>query len=378
MSENIRFLWVTYSWVSAQVYCLISRLSSHRGPGLHLSGAQSFADGIAPTISGQLNYNNPEAILNVVSDTLPATVSKCPLHQLLADTILWYYTLTDCPLISWYFTFSLDLSASVNHLEDSEATAAAQMLKAGTYSPDFPLPSRPFTRLSIRLVSQGLPTEDDLQQHYVKPHMCVPIAPNTEHPTGREAMIPFKPLPWPNLHFHTAMFTHLRAPSDPKNFSAAMVASLPDLRRMRRCWNDDEAERQALSQAASHTERSSVKDHYPLPFCGPFAHETLAPVEDVDEDDDGVYPSLDDGLGEGTTFENDADFAKNMFMRAILDGDDPVHESIPIIRNVEYDLSKIEHFDDPGCCSRRLEPSKSASSLSFGYIVTPSLYTFNL
>jgi hypothetical protein len=42
-------------------------------------------------------------------------------------------SVTGCPLISCYIAFSVDCAASVNHLEDSEATAAAQKIKAGTY-----------------------------------------------------------------------------------------------------------------------------------------------------------------------------------------------------------------------------------------------------
>lgn len=206
------------------------------------------------------------------------------------------------------------------------------------------------TRLNLRLLSQGLPTEEDLEKHHVKPHMCLPVAPNVTHPTGREAMVPLKPFPWPNLYHHSAMCTQLRARSYPQDFSAATLVSMQDLSRMRRCWNDDEAERQQLFNDASGDGSLPERCSYPLPFCGPIAHEDLGPTEDAvdeNEDDDVAYSSLDDGLGEEASFEDDADAIHDMFMDAILDGDDPAFESIPIIRNVEYDLSKVEHFDDP-------------------------------
>jgi hypothetical protein len=177
--------------------------------------------------------------------------------------------------------------------------------------------------------------------------MCLPIAPNTVHSIGREArLVSSKPLPWLNLYHHTAMSTDLRAPSILRDFSGATVVSMQDLTRMRRCWNRDEAERYELYQTASSPGCSKEKDSYPLPFCGPIAHADQDLEEDIakeDEDEDATYSSSGDVHSDGASLEDAADALSDLFMRAILD----VDERIPIIRDIEYDLSKIEHFDDP-------------------------------
>ncbi|EIM82937.1 uncharacterized protein STEHIDRAFT_64420 [Stereum hirsutum FP-91666 SS1] len=168
-----------------------------------------------------------------------------------ADDLLCF-----CPFLTCYFAFSLDHIASVDFLDDPEATSAAQKINGGTYiglaerTLDLPLPDRPLHRMRIRLLSQGLPSGEDLERRCVQAAMCLPISPATQHPTGRLPVIPSKPFPWDNIYHHSPMFTILRIPTRTQDYSAAIFSSHQDMSRLRRAWNEDETERKALLEAA--------------------------------------------------------------------------------------------------------------------------------
>lgn len=112
------------------------------------------------------------------------------------------------------------------------------------------MPNRPFHRIRIHLLSQGLPTAEDLKRRCVQPSMCIPMSSTAYHPAGRVPAIPSKPFPWPDLYHHTPMYTTVRVPTCVQNYSAAIFSSAQDMSRLQRAFDEDEAERKILMEAA--------------------------------------------------------------------------------------------------------------------------------
>lgn len=124
------------------------------------------------------------------------------------------------------------------------------------------MPNRSLHRLRIRLLSQGLPTSEDLERRCVQTSMCLPVAPTTRHLAGRPPAIPSKSFPWVDMYHHSPMYTTLRVPTCTQNYSLAIFSSHQDMNRLRRICDEDEAERKVLIEAT----RTADADGSPLMF----------------------------------------------------------------------------------------------------------------
>ncbi|KAK1226827.1 hypothetical protein PQX77_010183 [Marasmius sp. AFHP31] len=101
--------------------------------------------------------------------------------------------------------FSIDVIATVEHLEDSKLTEACRKLSCKKYvamvemrdQPGFWL-KRPYHTYEFKLIYQGLRKKDE--EKCIEPEMSVPILPNTHHPLSRQPLKPSMPLPWKDCY----------------------------------------------------------------------------------------------------------------------------------------------------------------------------------
>lgn len=124
-----------------------------------------------------------------------------------------------CPLPTQYAVIHIDALAAVEHLQDPEATAAAQRFQSKLYIAYFrgvcepcsyhtdgyadpvqldtlPIPQRPWFRIAVDIIGRG-PCADNPAERYT-PEMYVPISPSAvAHPSGREPIHPNRPFPFP-------------------------------------------------------------------------------------------------------------------------------------------------------------------------------------
>lgn len=188
------------------------------------------------------------------------------------------------------------------------------------------------------------------------------------------------------------MYAQLRIRSKDRDYSAATWAAYQDKTRFMRMSDNDESEREALFVAAENArlaagsgsarkyETAVSADSYPLPGLGAVAHEDSEPdktseysaedsdrseaesdCSDPDEEsdcescersepegsDDGMAGDDASDISSIESSDNGRDLVKDIVNGIKNSGNGPEEVKIPIIRSIEYDLSKIAQFDDP-------------------------------
>ncbi|KAK0466086.1 uncharacterized protein EV420DRAFT_1326493, partial [Desarmillaria tabescens] len=117
-----------------------------------------------------------------------------------------------------YVVLKLDPVASLESLNDPEATKACQALETKnyvacvTYLLSFSLPGVEYVSVNMTLLSQGLSKEH--QEYLVTPDMSVPVLPNISNQLSRPPLMPTTPLPWSDCYHSTQAVATCRIRSD--------------------------------------------------------------------------------------------------------------------------------------------------------------------
>ncbi|KAK0211125.1 hypothetical protein DFS33DRAFT_352793 [Desarmillaria ectypa] len=127
-----------------------------------------------------------------------------------------------------YFAFSIDVAATLDLYCDGGDDLMLQKLeglKDRMYAGYCVVvesrvdENNKFHVVSIRPVQQGLTKPYSRKPGQALPAMCVPILPETAHPTSREALEPSKPLPWNHCYHPTCYDFYGRAPTEWRDYS---------------------------------------------------------------------------------------------------------------------------------------------------------------
>ncbi|KAK0463707.1 uncharacterized protein EV420DRAFT_1638632 [Desarmillaria tabescens] len=140
------------------------------------------------------------------------------------------------PLYHYYFTFSIDVAATLEFYCDGgdevmlQKLAGLQEHKYAGYCIDDPSQETPkYKVINIRLVQQGLTKPHPRKPDHARPQMCIPIFPETAHPRSREPLRVSKPLPWDHCYHPTCYDLWARVPSESRDYlyTPYVILSLP-------------------------------------------------------------------------------------------------------------------------------------------------------
>ncbi|KAK0484071.1 hypothetical protein IW261DRAFT_1466542 [Armillaria novae-zelandiae] len=231
------------------------------------------------------------------------------------------------PPYDHYFTFSIDVAATLELYCDGGDTAMLQKLEgvqdrqyAGyTFFDENPAEDEmpKFQAIGIRPVQQGLTKPHPWKLRHFRPHMCAPISPTTAHPRSREPLdLSRGPLPWDNCYHPTCYDIFARVPSE---------------------W----------------------RDYYYTPCVADFTDSFYKALEEDDRyiellraglDDDRILRIIDgreDGPDTDYASETDSQICKTLLAK-IPGSDKPEEDSgfVPILR-IDHVLSNVSEISDP-------------------------------
>ncbi|VDB91442.1 unnamed protein product [Peniophora sp. CBMAI 1063] len=121
-----------------------------------------------------------------------------PEEQLLPRT----HTTAWMPLLGDFVVFSIDPVASVAHL-DKVARHAAKKIQTHRHVglvimvEGIPMDDVPVNAFNFAFLRKGLPR---MAPPHSYPDLCIPVLPNTSHPSSYEALRPMHPLPWDDCY----------------------------------------------------------------------------------------------------------------------------------------------------------------------------------
>ncbi|OSC97333.1 hypothetical protein PYCCODRAFT_1419722 [Trametes coccinea BRFM310] len=133
----------------------------------------------------------------------------------------------------------------VKHLGDSEALEQAASLPTKPHlvylldEMSLPFPDRPWYRFDICPIATSLRAEDP--DKGITSEMCIPIYPNTDHPTGRAPVRPIRPFPYAHCYHWFNLILQVRVRSRPEEFDETEVVKLSSTAQMELIyeWTDD-------------------------------------------------------------------------------------------------------------------------------------------
>ncbi|KAI0350612.1 hypothetical protein OH77DRAFT_1412784 [Trametes cingulata] len=131
------------------------------------------------------------------------------------------------PLPGRYGVMQMDPVAMVEHLQDQEALRQAKEMHTGKYIAylvgpiELPWPNRPWYGYYALLVGPTLRPEDEAKA--ITSDMCIPIAPNTAHPTGRPPLVTEPSFPFSNCYHWVDSDTRIRIRSGGEFYEAHAV-----------------------------------------------------------------------------------------------------------------------------------------------------------
>ncbi|TFK57811.1 hypothetical protein BDN72DRAFT_744068, partial [Pluteus cervinus] len=107
------------------------------------------------------------------------------------------------PNLSTFVRFSIDPIATVEGMDDPELQRTARELKPKNYigyvhktcSWDT---SQPYVVIELIIIGRGL--AEPVEEKGIEPYMCLPIFPETNHPTGREPLRTSPSFPFHNCY----------------------------------------------------------------------------------------------------------------------------------------------------------------------------------
>ncbi|KAJ6608319.1 hypothetical protein B0H10DRAFT_1996663 [Mycena sp. CBHHK59/15] len=167
---------------------------------------------------------------------------------------------------------SIDPIASVEYLDDPEATSAAQNIVTQKYvvyvenDGQFLNPTIPYQENTVSFLIQGQPlaSPDDC----VDSSMSIPVLPAVEHPSSREPLKPSQPLPWPNCYLSPFVQAEVRSPTLITTGPIDCRLDIPEQLRYERLMKEDWARRKELlsSKAQSSVQqRASLSSNHAIP-----------------------------------------------------------------------------------------------------------------
>ncbi|KAI0327931.1 hypothetical protein GY45DRAFT_1327002 [Cubamyces sp. BRFM 1775] len=147
-----------------------------------------------------------------------------------------------------YAVIRLNPEDMVRPFDDAQALLQAQAMRPKSYliylhmERALPFPDQPWYRFEIEPVATSLRPEDKALG--ITSDMCIPISPNSSHPTGRE---PLKPqpeglFPYDNCyHWFDAKLVDVRIKARPEAFDEtnAVALSVRSRIQMMRLWERD-------------------------------------------------------------------------------------------------------------------------------------------
>ncbi|VDB91440.1 unnamed protein product [Peniophora sp. CBMAI 1063] len=160
--------------------------------------------------------------------TVPYYLKNVPTFKHLPDPHAYhrFKDINTLPAIGDFVICSIDAVASVAHL-DKEARQAAQELRPRRYiafvmeSHGLSIGHEPVNAYGFSFVRQGPPRATQPGQILFR-DFCIPVFPNTIHPTGRKPLRPVLPLPWRDCYLDTHPdfnFTQVRVSSTPRDYT---------------------------------------------------------------------------------------------------------------------------------------------------------------
>ncbi|KAI0629485.1 hypothetical protein C8Q77DRAFT_1065328 [Trametes polyzona] len=135
-----------------------------------------------------------------------------------------------CPDPFIYAVIRMDPVAMVEHFKDPEATARARAMVTKKYLfyteavLDLPFITNSWFRFIASPIATTL-RDPDPEKHYT-PDMCVPIFPNTDHPTGRPAVRSERLFPFPHCYHWIDTNTIIRVRQKPGGYDDSTVIEL--------------------------------------------------------------------------------------------------------------------------------------------------------
>lgn len=222
---------------------------------------------------------------------------------------------------------------------------------------------------------QGLPRATQPGQPVFLDH-CVPVLPNTHHPTDRKPLCPAHPLPWANCYVDASPdfnFVEIRVTATPRDYTVVLPCDEDNMDYIIDRFGDDRWEHPdrvdnmqrgdieaiaALALPPSPTSAFNI----PLPFAPLLDSVEVAPdgnddpdldelahahMPDVAEDDVSIIASDDEvSLAEADRPAHPDDLDVNLLfqMEAMFDTSGNVND--PVV-NVWYDLDMIHEVLDP-------------------------------
>ncbi|KAJ6608306.1 hypothetical protein B0H10DRAFT_457638 [Mycena sp. CBHHK59/15] len=167
---------------------------------------------------------------------------------------------------------TIDPIASVEYLDDREATLAAQKIVTQKYvvyvenNYQFFNPTIPYQENPVSFLIQGQPlaSPDDC----VDSSMSIPVLPAVEHPSSREPLKPSQPLPWPNCYLSPFISVEVRSPTLITTGPVDCRLDIPERLRHERLMREDWERRKELlsSKAQSLVQRrASLSSNHAFP-----------------------------------------------------------------------------------------------------------------
>ncbi|KAI0629528.1 hypothetical protein C8Q77DRAFT_292120 [Trametes polyzona] len=194
----------------------------------------------------------------------------------------------------WYAVIRIDPMATVKALDDPVATAAAQAMSTKPYLVflrrvrlGLPFPNKPWYRYTISVIAPCV--RDPHEAKGYTPDMCVPIYPNTSHPTDRRPVRPEEPFPFHNCYHWLEMDMDVRVLARPEWFDRhkAIKLSSDEEYEMDMFWSLDhtrilderDAALSAMIPAVGSPSTPPAQPSSPLP-----EPDTTSPVDISDRD----------------------------------------------------------------------------------------------
>ncbi|KAI0327932.1 hypothetical protein GY45DRAFT_1307798 [Cubamyces sp. BRFM 1775] len=148
-----------------------------------------------------------------------------------------------------YAVIRLNPIEMVRPFNDTEALLEAQAIQPKSYliylrlERALPWPDQPWYRFQVEPIATTLRPEDEAR--CITSDMCIPIFPNTSHPTGRESLKPEPEglFPYDNCyHWFKAKLVDVRIRARPEMFdetNAVAISVRTRIRTLMRLWEED-------------------------------------------------------------------------------------------------------------------------------------------
>lgn len=196
-----------------------------------------------------------------------------------------------------------------------------------------PWEDQPHNGFAINLLRQGLPARSPTE--FIEPDMCIPVIPNTEHPTGRSPLSPKRPLPWPNCYHAVGEMLRVYIPTqfaDPKesrieiDWDQMDVIGLAELQ-----WQKQQDKLRLAAEPVPHEADPQASGPHAEP--SPVHHQGGGAVSSPKQDGDNTSLRADSASAHSAEFGEDSEEV-------------PTSEQ-PLLKFCTYDLDPLVAISDP-------------------------------